>query len=160
VIDGFDPRDLRPDVLRRRIAIARGAEVFHATVEENVHLHREGVTAREVRDVLDALGLLDSVLKFKDGCDTMLTSDGAPLSHSQRSILSIARAAICRPGLLLIDSSLDALADRELDQCLDYLLAPERPWTLLVATSRSDIAARFPRRLSLGDTSDFTINRG
>ncbi len=148
-IDGFDPRDLRPDVLRSRIAVARGHEVFHSTVEENVHLHREGVTATDVRDVLGALGLLDPVLRWKDGCDTMLTSDGSPLSESQRRMLGIARAAISRPGLLLIDSVLDALGERDLDRCLDYLLAADRPWTLIVATSREDIATRVGGTISM-----------
>ncbi|MCG8649540.1 MAG: ABC transporter ATP-binding protein/permease [Pirellulales bacterium] len=148
-IDGFDPRDLRPDVLRSRIAIARGEEVFHSTVEENVHLHREGVTASDVRNALDAVGLLTPVLRLSEGCNTMLTSEGAPLSGSQRRLLGIARAAIGRPGLLLIDGTLDALGDQDLNRCLDYLLAPDQPWTLIVATAREDIAARFSHSIPL-----------
>lgn len=148
-VDGFDPRDLRPDVLRSRIAMARGGEVFHATIEENVHLHREGVTATDVRDVLSSVGLLDAVLRFKDGCNTMLTSGGAPLPESRRRMLGIARAAIGRPGLLLIDSSLDTLGECDLDRCLNFLLDEKRPWTLIVATSRKDIATRFAKQISL-----------
>ena len=159
IIDGFDPRDLRPDVLRERIAMTRGREVFHSTVEENVHLHREGVTATDVRDALNAIGLLESVLKLKDGCETMLTSDGSPLSDGQCRMLGIARSAIGRPGLLLIDGTLDALSDRELDRCLDYLQADDRPWTLLVATSRQDIAARFSRTISLDPATSANENR-
>lgn len=157
-IDGFDPRDLRPDVLRSRIALARGDEVFHSTVEENVHLHREGVTATEVRDVLDGVGLLDPVLRLKDGCDTMLTSEGSPLSESQRKMLGIARAAIGRPGLLLVDGILDALGDSDLDQCLQFLLAEDRPWTLVVATSREEIASRFDRAISLDFAATASVN--
>ena len=55
-IDGFDPRDIRPDILRSRIALVRDNEVFHATVEENIHLHREGIMATDVRDTLAAIG--------------------------------------------------------------------------------------------------------
>ena len=148
-IDGFDPRDLRPDVLRGRIAMARGSEVFHASVEENIHLHREGITATDVREVLSGVGLLDPVLRLSDGCDTMLTSEGWPLSESQRRMLGIARGAIGRPGLLLVDSTLDTLGGADLDRCLNFLLAAERPWTLIVATSREDIAARCARTISL-----------
>lgn len=148
-IDGFDPRDLRPDVLRSRVALVRGDEVFHATVEENVHLHREGVTATDVRDVLDALGLLDPILRLDDGCDTVLASDGSPLSESQRRIIGIARAAIGRPGLLLVDGTLDGLGDLDLERCLRFLLQEDRPWSLIVATSREEIAARFDRTLHL-----------
>lgn len=148
-IDGFDPRDLRPDVLRSRIALARGDEVFHSTVEENVHLHNEDISPSDVREALAGVGLLEPVLRLKDGCNTMLASDGSPLSRNQRCLLGIARAAVGKPGLLLVDGSLDALGEQDRDRCLDYLLAPERPWTLIVATSREDIAARFDRGISL-----------
>ncbi|WP_417731584.1 peptidase domain-containing ABC transporter [Rosistilla oblonga] len=148
-IDGTDPRDLRPDVLRARVAIAR-PEVFHASVEENVDLRRDDVTSTEVRDVLRSLGLLDAVLRLKDGCDTELTSDGAPLSTNQSRILTLARATIGRPGLLLVDGVLDGLGGTELEQCLEYLMAPHQPWTLIVATCREDIAARFTRTMELG----------
>ncbi len=155
-IDGFDPRDLRPDVLRDRVALARGAEVFHATVDENIHLHREGITAADVRDVLSGLGLLDAVLRLENGCDTTLTSDGAPLSECQRRLLGIARAAIGRPGLLLIDGMLDSLGDQDLDRCLNYLLREDQPWTLVVTTSREEIAARFARRIAISPNIAFS----
>ena len=149
-IDGFEPRDLRPDILRERVALARGGEAFHATIAENVHMHRQDITAADVRDTLDGLGLLTPVLRFKNGCDTSLASDGAPLSESQRRLLAIARAAVGRPGLLLIDGALDVLGGEDLERALDYLTAPERAWTLMVATSREDIAARLPYRIELG----------
>jgi putative ABC transport system ATP-binding protein len=158
MIDGLNPRDLRPDVLRRRIAWARGTEVFHSTVEENVHLHREGVTTTDVREVLDAIGLLEPVLRLADGCDTMLTSGGSPLSESQRRILGIARAAVGRPGLLLLDGTLDSLGEGDLNRCINFLLADDSPWTLIVATSREDIAARFSRTISLEFDYTPTVN--
>ncbi len=149
MIDGFDPRDLRPDILRSRIGMSRGHDPFQATVEENVHLHREGVTATDVRDVLSGVGLLNAVLRMKDGCSTMLTSDGSPLSESQCRLLGIARAAIGQPGLLVIDGTLDALGPSDLENCLEFLLDENRPWTLIVATARADIAARFSKTISL-----------
>jgi len=158
-IDGFDPRELRPDVLRDRIALARGDEVFHSTVEENVHLHREGITATDVREVLHTIGLLDPILHLRDGCNTMLTSKGLPLSESQRRMIGIARAAIGRPGLLLIDGTLDALGERDFERCMAFLLAADRPWTLLVATARADVAARFNRTIPLGFAAPANVNR-
>ncbi len=148
-IDGFDPRDLRPDVLRDRVSLVRDAEVFHATILENVHLHRDDVTTTEVRQVLDDLGLLEPILRFKDGCDTILSSDGKPLSTTQSRMLGIARAAIGRPGLLLVDGTLDSLGDNDLERCLGFLLRTDQPWTLMVTTSRKDIAQRFDRTLFL-----------
>lgn len=141
-INGFDPMDMRPDMLRSSVALVRDKEIFHATVEENIHLHREDVSAGEVRDVLQHLGLLEPVLQLDDGYDTLLTSDGAPLTENQCRMLGIARAVIGRPSLLLIDGVLDALPDEELETVMTYLMSPEKPWTLVIATGREAIARR------------------
>lgn len=148
-LDGFDPRDLRPDVLQERVALVRGVDVFHATVEENVHLHREDVSAAHVRDALEHVGLLDAVLQLDDGCDAQLASSGAPLTENRCRLLALARAVVGRPGLLLIDGCLDALPDSELATVLDFLLAPEQPWTVVIATGRESIAARCSERIEI-----------
>ena len=148
-LDGFDPRDLRPDVLQERVALVRGVEVFHATVEENVHLHREDVSAADIRDALEHLGLLEAVLRIDDGCDAMLSSNGAPLTENQCRLLALARAVVGRPGLLLIDGVLDALSDSELAPVLDFILSPEQSWTVVIATGRESIAARCSERVQL-----------
>jgi putative ABC transport system ATP-binding protein len=82
-LDGIDPRDLRPDFLRRRVALVRGVEVFEGTVAESVHLARPEITFNEVRDALEQAGLLEGVLRLPKGIDTELTSGGSPLSDTQ-----------------------------------------------------------------------------
>jgi ABC-type bacteriocin/lantibiotic exporter with double-glycine peptidase domain len=149
-IDDIDPRDLRPDVLRGRVALARG-EVFHATIEENVHMHREGVTASDVRSSLSAVGMLTPILRMPDACSTVLASHGVPLSETQQRLLGLARAMAGKPGVLLVDGLLDTLSGRQLDKVLDHLTSADRPWTLVVATSREDIARRFKKRIDLLD---------
>jgi len=148
-IDEVDPRDLRPDVLRGWVALARGGEIFRGTVEENVHMHRDGISSSDVRTVLAAVGVLPPILRFPDGCSTMLESDSDLLSETQRRLVGLARAMIGRPGVLLVDGLLDTLSERELDALLKYLTSNERPWTLVVATSREDIARRFVKRIDL-----------
>ncbi len=157
-IDGFNPRDIRPDVLRRRVATVRGGEVFHGTVEENVHLHRADVSATDDHEVMDALGLLEPVLRLQDGCSTMLESDGSPLSESQCRLLAIARGAVGRPGLLVLDGTLDTLGEQDLDHCLAFLTDPRQPWTLLVTTAREDIAARIGTTIELESNVEWTRN--
>jgi putative ABC transport system ATP-binding protein len=149
VIDGLSPRELRPDILQSRVSLVRGNEIFHATVEENVHLHREGITSMDVRDTLEEVGLLEPVLRLDHGVHATLASQGEPLSEGQCRLLGIARAAIGSPGLLVVDGTLDCLGGSDLDRCLDFLLRPDRPWTLVVATSRKDIATRLDRILTL-----------
>lgn len=156
VIDGFSPRELRPDILQSRVSLVRGNEIFHASIEENVHLHREGVTSMDVRNTLDKLGLLDAILRFEQGVHATLASQGAPLSDGQCRLLGIARATIGSPGLLVVDGTLDALGGAELDRCMDYLLGSGRPWTLIVGTTRKDIADRLEKVLST-DSAEGTV---
>lgn len=141
-IDGFDPQDVRSDVFRHHVSLVRRSEIFHGSLEENIHLHRATVTSADVRHALEQVGLYDRVLRLPDGFDTRLNGDGAPLSGTQRDLLCLARAIAGQPRLLLVDGLLDSLSDSELDVALNALLHQDRPWTLLIATGRQSIASR------------------
>lgn len=142
MIDGFDPQDLRSDVLRSQVALVRKSEIFNGTLEENIHLHRANVTSADVRHALELVDLHDHVLRLSSGFDTPLNSDGAPLSETQRDLLCLARAMAGKPRLLLVDGLLDGLSDEELETAISGLLNGDRQWTLLIATGRESIAKR------------------
>ncbi len=148
-IEGIDLRELRPDSLRDHIALSRGVEIFHGTIAENIHLHRPQINARDIRDALDAVGLLEGVLKMPEGLNTLLQSDGKPLSSSQAQRLMLARAIAGRPQLLLIDGSLDGLSGEVLSHVMQGLTTPERRWTLVIATNRQEILEACDRVISL-----------
>ena len=148
-LDGIDPRDLRPDFLRRRVALVRGSEVFHGSVAENVHLARPEITLNKIRDALEQVGLLDAVLRLPEGIETDLTSAGAPLTENQLRRLMLARAIVGRPGLLLIDGILDSLPDEEADELMGTLCDPLQAWTLLIVTSRASLHQQCTRVVEL-----------
>ena len=150
-IDGFDPQDLRSDVLRANVSLIRRSEIFHGSLEENIHLHRANVTSADVRESLEQVGLYDQVLQLPDGFDTKLTPDGVPLSGTQADMLCIARAISGKPRLLLVDGLLDGLADEELDVAMDSLLHVDRTWTLIIATGRRYIAERCDQLILLSN---------
>ena len=141
-LDSFDPQDLRSDVLRKQVAMVRREDVFHGTIEENVHLHRVDVTSADVRQALTDVALYDRILSFEDGFETRLLGHGRPLSDTELTRLSLARAIAGRPRLLLVDGILDSLPDDELEIILQMLTSPDRPWTLIIATGRQLIASR------------------
>lgn len=148
-LGGVDPREVRPDVLRGWVALAREHEVLNITVAENIHLRRPGVTLPEVRQALQDVGLLETILALPEGLDQMLCSSGAPLSSTQQSQLMLARAMVGRPKLLLIDGLLDRLSDAQAAAVLEPLMRPGRPWSLIVATGQRDVAEALPRIISL-----------
>jgi ABC-type bacteriocin/lantibiotic exporter with double-glycine peptidase domain len=153
-LDGIDLRELRPDSLREHMAAARDIEIFEGSIAENVHLNRGHISSWDVRQALEAVGLLDEVLRFPEGLDSILQTNGAPLSHTQALRLMLARAIVGRPRLLLIDGTLDALDDESLKTALRSLCAPSTPWTMLVTTGRREVIAACQRMISLVPTRD------
>jgi putative ABC transport system ATP-binding protein len=149
-LDGIDLRELRPDSLREHLAVVRSIEIFRGTIDENVHLNRPRVSAQDVREALDAVGLTDEIQKLPDGLNAVLQTNGAPLSATQAMRLMIARAIVGHPRLLLIDGILDALPDAMLQQLLPNLLGRTHPWTALIATGRQTVIDRCDRVVTLG----------
>lgn len=149
-LDGQTPVDLRPDVLRRQVALAHDIEVFAGTISENVGLDRGDLTSGDVRDALKSVGLLEELLQRKGAIDSTLASGGNELSDGQAKRLMIARAIAGRPRLLVIDGLLDSLSDAELADVLPTITADSAPWTLIVFTSRTELAQRLVRQIPIG----------
>lgn len=138
-INGIDPRDLRPDALRRYVALVRDVEIFDGSIAENVHLERPEISVNDVREALHQVGLLEDVLRLPEGLSTPLVQSGFPLTTNQARKLMLARAIAGAPTLLLVDGLVDALPDDELQQLSDVLIDPQQPWTLIQVTGRRDI---------------------
>jgi ABC-type bacteriocin/lantibiotic exporter with double-glycine peptidase domain len=97
------------------------------------------------------VGLLDEVMQLPDGLNTVLLTNGAPLSASQSLRLMLARAVVDRPRLLLIDGTLDGLPDDVLEKVLARIARDGSPWTLLVATGRQSVMDACQRVVSLAE---------
>lgn len=148
-INGFDPQDLRPDALRKNVALVRDVEIFDGTIAENVHLERPHVTVNDVREALEQVGLIDDVLKLSDGLNAHVVETGYPLSRSQQRKLMVARAIAGRPTLLLVDAVLDGLPDEDAEELMDLLVDPRQPWTLFMVTGRKKLAQMGTRLVTL-----------
>ncbi|MBL8819519.1 MAG: ATP-binding cassette domain-containing protein [Planctomyces sp.] len=138
-IHGTDPRDLRPDVLRRHVALVRDHEIFSGTILENVHLERPEVGLQDARLAIEAVGLLPQIQEMPNGLETVIEAGSGILTKSQLTRLMIARAIAGSPDLLMIDGLLDELPDREGERLLIELSRPERRWTLLLVTGRQKL---------------------
>ncbi|MCO6044744.1 ATP-binding cassette domain-containing protein [Aeoliella sp. ICT_H6.2] len=148
-IGDCDPTDLRPDLLRAAVAIAGETEIIDSSIAENLRLGRPYITSSHVRHALEQTGLLESIITLPDGIDQRLLPTGRPLSSNQQRLLMIARAIAGDPELLVIDGILDSLPEEQLDKVLATLLSAEQSWTLIVMTTRQEIAARLDRHFWL-----------
>ncbi|TVQ90250.1 MAG: ATP-binding cassette domain-containing protein [Deltaproteobacteria bacterium] len=148
-LDGSDLRSLRPESVREIASLVRSEEVFTGTIGENLFLGRAGLSAQWQERVLESVGLISKLESLPRGMETKLNANGAPLSQTQLVRLVIARAAISRPRLLVIDHILDALSERAREPILDLLLAKEAPWTLIVLTQDPELLRDFRSRYQL-----------
>tara|TARA_R110000868_G_scaffold409926_2_gene696564 strand:+ start:16696 stop:18894 length:2199 start_codon:yes stop_codon:yes gene_type:complete len=139
-INGIDPLDLRPDALRKHVALVRDIEIFSGTLEENVHLERPSISTRDVREALGWVGLIDELLRLPHGLNTHLVESGFPLTSNQARKLMLARAIVGRPRLLLVDGIIDVFSDDEADRLTRMLVDPDRLWTLIMVTGRQSLA--------------------
>ena len=147
-LNGQDLRDLNLGLLRNTVSLVRDAEIFTGTLLDNVCLGR-ALSLTEVRQILDHVGLTETIAELPDSLQTFLLPNGSPLSHEQCLRLTLARALIGRPRLLLLDKVLDRIDTRVVQTILDHLLAKNMPWTLIVTSQRADIIARFHRQIKL-----------
>jgi ABC-type multidrug transport system fused ATPase/permease subunit len=148
-VDGINVRGLSLERLREQVALVEGADVFIGTVAENVRVGRSDLSPAEVREALQAVGLLGVVHALPHGLDTPLTPDGGPLSASQSLRLTIARALVGRPRLLILDGVLDGIDHRECPDLLPHLFDRSAPWTLLVASTNPEVVRLCDRAIAL-----------
>lgn len=129
------------DSLREQSQVVLSGDVFAGSVLDNLLLGRDDVDLDRIREALEAVGLWDQVQRLPDALDCQLSSGGAPLSSSQADQLVLARALIAQPRLLVIDGVLDRFEGEQLRRLNRFLHDPQAPWTLVLATQRSTIAA-------------------
>ncbi|RXZ83336.1 ABC transporter ATP-binding protein [Paenibacillaceae bacterium] len=110
LIDDTDIRQFALNSLRRDIGyVPQESLLFTGTVRDNIQWGQPEATQEEVIDAARAAQIHDTIMKLPQGYDTVLGQKGVNLSGGQKQRLSIARALIRRPGLLLLDDSTSAL---------------------------------------------------
>ncbi|HRW47493.1 MAG TPA: ABC transporter ATP-binding protein [Caldilinea sp.] len=126
-IDGADVRDVTLESLRRQIGVVlQDSFLFSDTVTNNIRYGRPEATEAEVIEAARLARAHDFIERLPDGYNTVLGERGAGLSQGQRQLLSIARAALSDPKLLILDeatSSVDTRTERQIQAALDQLLA-------------------------------------
>jgi ATP-binding cassette subfamily B protein len=141
--DGIDLRDASTRSLRQRIAvIPQEGFLFNGTIRDNVRLAREGATDGEVEDALDAIGVLRRFEALPDGLDTEVQERGSRLSAGEKQLVSLARAALADPAVLVLDeatSSLDPGTEVLAEQALTRLMDGR---TVIVIAHRLSTAER------------------
>lgn len=143
---GVDLRDATVESLRKRIVVVpQEGYLFAGTIRENVRVGRPEAADREVDAAIDALGVRERFAALPEGLDTEVRERGSRLSAGERQLVSLARAALADPTVLILDeatSSLDPGTERAVERALEVLTANR---TVVVVAHRLSTAARADR---------------
>ena len=124
--DGIDIRDIKKDDLRRSLAmVIQETHLFTGTIADNIRYGRLDASLEEVKEAARIANADSFIRRLPKGYDTMLYSDGSNLSQGQRQLLAIARAAVAKPPVLILDeatSSVDTRTERLIEKGMDDIM--------------------------------------
>ncbi|MDH3705793.1 MAG: ABC transporter ATP-binding protein/permease, partial [Acidimicrobiia bacterium] len=125
-IDGIDLRDVTIDSLRHQIVVVpQEGYLFTGTVADNIRVARPDATDDEVVDALRRIGVLGRFLDLPDGLATEVRERGSRLSAGEKQLVSLARAAVVDPSVLILDeatSSVDPGTEAMVEAAMESLM--------------------------------------
>ncbi len=140
-IDGIPVTEFNRDSLRKNIAmVLQDTHLFTGTVRENIRYGRLDATDEEVEQAARTASAHSFIMRLEHGYDTMLEGDGANLSQGQRQLINIARAAISKAPVLILDeatSSVDTRTEKHIERGMDRWMATRT--TLVIAHRLSTV---------------------
>ena len=126
LVDGHDIRSFPIDEYRRNIGIVlQDPFLFYGTIAENIAYGRPAATRAEIIAAARAAGAHEFILRLPDGYDSLVGERGQSLSGGERQRISIARALLINPRILILDeatSSVDTETEREIQRALEHLI--------------------------------------
>lgn len=125
-IDGRDIRELDKNALRSQLGmVLQDAHVFSGTIRENIRFGRLDATDQEIEQAAQLANADAFIKRLPHGYETLLNAEGSNLSHGQRQLLTIARAILADPAILILDeatSSVDTRTEMHIQQAMENLM--------------------------------------
>lgn len=124
--DGINIQQIKKDDLRRSLAmVIQDTHLFTGTIAQNIRYGKLDATDEEIREAARIANADSFIQRLPEGYDTMLYADGSNLSQGQRQLLAIARAAVAKPPVLILDeatSSVDTRTERLIEKGMDAIM--------------------------------------
>jgi len=125
LVDGYNIKEIELTNLRKNIAVVpQDVFLFSGTIIENLKFGNKKAKDKEVYSVCETLGLHSYITKLPEGYQTDVREGGSRLSLGQRQLISLARAVIADPRILILDectSSIDPITESLIQKGIDYI---------------------------------------
>lgn len=167
--DGININKILKKDLRSAVGvILQDTHLFTGTIKENIRFGKLDATDEEIVEAAKLAGAHDFIMTMINGYDTMLESDGEGLSQGQRQLLSIARAAVQDPPVLVMDeatSSIDTHTEQIVQSGMDRLMAGRTVFVIAhrlstVRNSNAIMVLENGRIIERGNHEDLIALRG
>ncbi|WML31330.1 ABC transporter ATP-binding protein [Neobacillus sp. OS1-32] len=126
LIDGIDTRDMKRADLRSLFGmVLQDTWLFNSTIRDNIAYGREGATEEEIVAAARAANADHFIRTLPDGYDTILNEEASNISQGQKQLLTIARAILANPPMLILDeatSSVDTRTEVQIQKAMDRLM--------------------------------------
>lgn len=167
--DGININKIKKPDLRRSLGVVlQDTNLFTGTIKENIKYGKEDATDEEVIEAAKLANAHDFIMRLPKGYDTMLTANGANLSQGQRQLLSIARAAINDPPVMILDeatSSIDTRTEKLVQEGMDKLMEGRTVFVIAhrlstVRNSKAIIVLENGRIIERGEHEELIAQKG
>ncbi|MUK88041.1 ATP-binding cassette domain-containing protein [Ornithinibacillus sp. L9] len=125
-LDGKELKKIKRSSLRKHMAfVLQDSFLFHDTIRENIRYGRLDATDEEVTEAAKKANAHEFITQLPDGYDTVLDQEGSGISQGQKQLLTIARAFIAEPSILVLDeatSNIDTITELKIQEALKKLM--------------------------------------
>ncbi|MDM8100999.1 ABC transporter ATP-binding protein [Oceanobacillus oncorhynchi] len=125
-LDGIDIKKIKRTSLRKHMAfVLQDTFLFHGTIRENIRYGNLDATDKEVEQAAKNANAHDFIMSLQDRYDTVLDQDGSGISQGQKQLLTIARALLANPKILILDeatSNIDTVTELHIQEALKRLM--------------------------------------
>lgn len=167
--DGIDVKDIKKSDLRRSLGmVLQDTNLFTGTIRENLKYVCEGASDEKMIKAAKIANAHDFIEMLPKGYDTMLTANGGNLSQGQRQLLSIARAALNDPPVMILDeatSSIDTRTEKIVQDGMDKLMEGRTVFVIAhrlstVRNSKAIMVMAHGKIIERGDHETLIVEKG
>jgi len=169
LIDSIPVTQIKRDDLRKNIAmVLQDTHLFTGSIKDNIRYGRMDATDEEVIAAAKTASAHSFIMRLENGYDTVIDGDGSNLSQGQRQLINIARAAISKAPILILDeatSSVDTRTEKHIEHGMDRLMASRTTFVIAhrLSTVRNSNAIMVLERgeiIERGDHDDLLEQKG